>query len=857
MIRLFRKTYSDKYPWVATELLTEDAHSWMYTAGVGMPPYEGSTRSFRLMEEDNIGVKFTLSEPMKIGVGDFFVDEVFGVFEITEAVKPTYDKATAGYAYDIKAEAQYRVWGNRIARMCYPLQDGTYFRGEANFSLTDTILSHANIIISNAHAVEARYIASLGADGVPMMKDYEVEIRINDGTEKEMKLISYDGLTLLEALNSIAETWECEWWFEGNVLCFGHCEVEVNEENRPQWVLGDTMESMEQDKVETKFANRLFVRGGTQNIPASYRKTATFTIKRSWTWLGQDGSEEGEIRYHFYELDKPVRPEYFRSEQKNVYRATNVTEVIESNGGILPLISFRPKNCGTYYVRLTNIRLTVMRGVNYEVDEEATGTLELVHKDMASASPSYVRVGSAVGLSGINQLDGREITSSYGNSIYTNYVSLRVTLDDETDLRAIRVNADAVVVESPSFARDIRVGNIPVSCNPLRAAIGTDQYTAIAVYEGNKSYVEDWVAGKAITINTEYINTNTIPTSYFDSSEKSSEVSDYVDYSQSEVRLRLPQSHGTDYVDAVDGLNEWEVVEDEVSYDDIFPRQKDWTIGVPIELENDPAGAIVTEYSTGETTTKYLPVYLVRHSAFEGLNDGDAIDTSNPYVFREDYLLQGEELHVKFEVGARLGGMSFAAVFNPDRRPIKNNDGTYNAGAQWFKLIPNEEYGRRLPDEVGKPITGDPFILTGFNSEAITGLGMVAEAEAELLTKAKEEVAKRYKNEGTSTCNLMSDYVASQGGGTFITADGFILVSSDGLVLQPKNLAGDITTIPFKEGMQVRIFNPSVFDADGYVGRVIGYDMKLDIPWDSPAFIVGESLPYSRLKSVERKAQKR
>lgn len=850
MIRLFRKTYSDEHPWIAKELLTEEEHAWMYTPGVGMPPYEGSTRNFTLMEDDSIQVRFSLVAPVSIGVGDFFVDDNFGLFEITEAAKPDYNSDNASYVYNIKAEAQYRTWKNRMVCLCYPLADGTYYRGNSLFSLTDTIANHAQIVLNNAHASGLRYISGISDDGVPMLEDYTLSIDIEDGTEREMRHVAYEQTSGVDALTTIAETWECEWWFEGRVLHFGRCENDTEEANRPQWVLGDTMETMEQDGAEEKFANRLKVLGGTQNIPETYRKTATFTITRVWSRTGLEGSEESNTRYFFYALNKPVRPEYFRSAERNRYVAGNVYSSAKESGGILPLLTFMPKNCGYYNIRLTNIRVRVLRTINAEEDTEATGTVELLHKDMAMSSPVYTSVGGAVGLSALSQLDGREIICSYGNSIYNNYIAIRVTLDDMTDLYGITVNCDTVAVESPMFARNIRTtdGEI-IACNSLRMLPDSDEYRAICVYEGNVQ--DDWVVGKSFTLDNKYIAHETMPGGYFDEAAKGNGVSDYVDYAQSEVRLRLPVSHGSDYVDAVTGLQPWEVVEDAITIDNIYPKQKDWRIGTPVVVENDPAGAITTEHSTGETTTKYIPVYYVRHSAFDGLEDGDGIPSDNPYVFLEDYLLRGEELRIKFEVGAKLGGMSFSAVFNPYKRPIKNNDGTYNAGAQWFKLLPNEEYGRRLPDEVGRPETDDPFILTGFDAEAITGIGLVSEAEQELLSKAREEVSKRYRCEGTSSCHLMSDYAASVGGGEYLTADGFTIITADGFKLCPKGM-GMGNLIPFREGMQVRIFNSAVFPKDGRVSRIIGYELKLDYPWDTPTFVVGESKPYSKIKALAK-----
>ena len=75
---------------------------------------EGSKRKFLLMKEDYVTVKFNLDEPIFFKLGDYIDDGYLGVFEICDIQKPAYDAITASYDYELRLDAYYWKWKNKI-----------------------------------------------------------------------------------------------------------------------------------------------------------------------------------------------------------------------------------------------------------------------------------------------------------------------------------------------------------------------------------------------------------------------------------------------------------------------------------------------------------------------------------------------------------------------------------------------------------------------------------------------------------------------------------------------------------------------------------------------------------------------
>lgn len=84
--------------------------------------------------------------------------------------------------------------------------------------------------------------------------------------------------------------------------------------------------------------------------------------------------------------------------------------------------------------------------------------------------------------------------------------------------------------------------------------------------------------------------------------------------------------------------------------------------------------------------------------------------------------------------------------------------------AQLWEIVANEDYGRKLPDNVVKPKAGDTYVLYGWDSTKIAELGLVSTAEQELKTEAEKHVEKSRMDPSTYGCTMMSDVAYSEDG---------------------------------------------------------------------------------------------
>lgn len=266
------------------------------------------------------------------------------------------------------------------------------------------------------------------------------------------------------------------------------------------------------------------------------------------------------------------------------------------------------------------------------------------------------------------------------------------------------------------------------------------------------------------------------------------------------VQKRLMLPVGTPYVDAHEGLTDLEAIEAVVVFDDIYPKR----VG-----EITDVSSYESEVNNEDGTKTKATFYRFKDSDIN---------------FSKEYILEGQELKIKFESG-KLNGMEFGVAFNPLGLTEKNDDDTWNPDAQLWEIVQNEDYGRPLPDEVLLPAIGDKYVLSGWNAEKITELGLVATAEQELLEAAKKYVAKTYIDDGTYTATLNSVWVH-----------------------------GDQINHSFDIGQRIHLINPAYFK-DGRLSRVIGFEIKLDLPHDSPQYIIGESAAYSRISDIETQVE--
>jgi hypothetical protein len=270
----------------------------------------------------------------------------------------------------------------------------------------------------------------------------------------------------------------------------------------------------------------------------------------------------------------------------------------------------------------------------------------------------------------------------------------------------------------------------------------------------------------------------------------------------------------------VKGLIEDEYVEGVTTNDDIYPRNLIKTSNVTY-YEKD-----VEDESTPEEGD-YIKRTFYR---VKGLTivDADGNKTGD-MAFRSSYILSGKTLHIIFQSGS-LNGMDFECQFNPDGESeilrdangspiLKDGKEQINPAAQVFEIVANEDYGRFLPDTVLHPKDGDTFVLYNWDSTKL-GNTLVTSSANELLTDAIKNLKKSMIDPTTYTCTAASDYSYNDGKGQF-----------------------------HFEGDRVNLFNKG-YDMSFRASRIIGYELHLDVPFDSVKYTVGEKPAYSRLNAM-------
>ena len=293
-------------------------------------------------------------------------------------------------------------------------------------------------------------------------------------------------------------------------------------------------------------------------------------------------------------------------------------------------------------------------------------------------------------------------------------------------------------------------------------------------------------------------------------------------------RIMLPAD--TPYIDIEDGLTSDEIVEGIVIFDEVYPRTKS-KISEVIEVEktveknNSTAEATTDTNATPATDEETEKVKIYRFK-------------TEDFIFSENYILAGQTLQVKFESG-KLNGMTFDLAFNPEGKSekitVKDGEGTKeidNPEAQLFEIVRNDMYGLMLPNETLKPSADDDFILLGWDANKMEAWKeLVSRAEQELKTKAKAFAEKKRIDPLTYPCTMMADYMYGLNNGQ-----------------QDPNFS-KVGTFPL--GQRIRLNNAVYFKGGSRVSRVVGYEYKLDIPYDGAVIIVGESATYSSSRATE------
>ena len=123
-----------------------------------------------------------------------------------------------------------------------------------------------------------------------------------------------------------------------------------------------------------------------------------------------------------------------------------------------------------------------------------------------------------------------------------------------------------------------------------------------------------------------------------------------------------------------------------------------------------------------------------------------------------------------------------------------------------------------------------------------------------MLDKAFEYYAALRNGNFTFTAEMMSDWLFDLVGGLqLVTSDGNNVIDSDNNNLLVKNEHA-VYAIP-QLGQRVRVTHAALTDRYKDT-RIIGVELSLDKPYDTPKLTIGETEAYSRLKQIEKEITK-
>lgn len=722
-------------------------------------PGKGSKRKFELMKEDYITLKFSLLKPVYFHLGDG-IDNEIGMFELVDPYSPTYNTSTGGYDYELRLDAYYWKWKNKIFKYT---PEG--YGNEASWSLTANLSTHLNVLLRNLQAWGFKYRKS----------DFTYEIQ--DGYGAESKVLTYSNTNLIDALTMMAEAWDCEWWITDNVIHFGRCEYGTP----VKFELGAEVSAMTRADSQTKYATRIIAFGGERNIPAKYRKDLIFI---------NDG-ESDTVRDDFRKLLSDCFSETVEDRYKQYYRFGNFTEHNVDAGRHQHLFSVPISNNVFFKKGKNEIQLTGKIGIK-------TVTL----RGIKNAYLDFYLYINGEKISIINA----EMTSE-GNQdeVYVSNLDVfSIELDSEPLPETIKFYLNlSCDLDGRGTKRDVNYIFEESSIN-IRLA-GKSANTSITVLSGtskgktfNGIFNPDFQSGDEANViklsngtlakGEQYEVNNLIrsrvPDNYFSTPKTEVTIEGVVS-----KRLMLPED--TPYIDAVPGLDNSQIVEQVVVFDDIYPKR----VGTMSDISTVDC-AIENENGKEEGTFK---AYQYKDSGL---------------TFSEDYRIAEEDLKITFQSG-KLNGLTFVVLFEPD--------GT-EKGSQIWEIVRNEDYGRPLPDNIAFPEDGDKYVLSGFDPEFVSD-SMIPEAEQELKKEAVKAADEAYNRSHTYTVNMSSEYMWNNG--------------------EPKR---------FEVGDKVNLINKAYFEGSKE-GRILGYEYPLDFPYDHPVYTVGDKPAYSRLGALEKKVE--
>lgn len=572
---------------------------------------EGSKRYFKMQEYDYITLAFSLKNPIYFKLGDY-VDNELGLFELVTLYSPTYNNETGGYDYNLRLDAHYWKWKNKVFKYTPEL-----FGQEASWSLTASLSVHLNVFLKNLKAWGFKF------------RDADYTYEIQSGYGETSKALTYSNTNLIDALTMMAEAWGCEWWITDNVIHFGRAEYGTE----TTFEQGVNVESMSRSESETEYATRIIAFGGESNIPAKYRKDLIFTND------GNGSEVKDDFRKLSYEY---FAPESIISPEKKTLTANAEDDDIGDKTRPL-FFSFR-----------LPLGETLELGKSYEIDltsvvlkaditgGEFTGT-QKVDIVLATSASLFNTVASlefeAIGATFTKNLTtiSFKVEETYNGEMPNNlYVSVN-TSENVTDVNG-RISGNASCKGTFTLVNSARSANTSITVltgdNKGQTYQGVFNPDFFVGDEANVIKLTDGTLGKGEQYQVNNLVRSLVPDNYFTAPKTEATIDGVVSR-----RLMLPED--TPYIDAVEGLDVAQIVEKIITVDDIFPKR----IGTISEVNT-----VDRDIQDGGEVTGTFKAYQYKDSGI---------------VFDKKYIIKDNTLKITFQSGL-LNGLTFEVQFEPN-----------------------------------------------------------------------------------------------------------------------------------------------------------------------------------------------
>lgn len=207
-------------------------------------PDDNSTQQKSVMGDNTLGVSFTTGEPIPFDVNDYVDYE--GEHYTLMSVPCPRQASTVEYEYALRFQG---IESELSKALCFLLVDGGM---DSDFALTDGPAAHLRLVVDNINRIKGTADWKIGS---VIAADY--------------KVITYDGIDCLTALNRIAETFETEWWIVGTTIYLCKCErgelIELGYA-ADGTAVGGLLNMSKREEENEGFFTRLYAKGGTRNI---------------------------------------------------------------------------------------------------------------------------------------------------------------------------------------------------------------------------------------------------------------------------------------------------------------------------------------------------------------------------------------------------------------------------------------------------------------------------------------------------------------------------------------------------------------------------------------------------------------